>query len=259
LGAVAGITAGASAAAVLVVALAAFAAGMVLRQHKVADVAWGLGFAVVAVVALLVSAGHGTGARRALLVAVTVVWGARLAAYISWRGRGAGEDLRYAAMLRGRGAWYVLGTVYMGQGALIWLVSLPIQMGMSGGWAAVPLLVIGGLLWLCGLFFEAVGDWQLGRFRAVPANRGQIMDRGLWRYTRHPNYFGDACVWWGIFLIGCGSWLGLAAIVSPLVMTYLLVWGSGKRLTEKRMRESRPEYAAYARRTSGFIPLPPRG
>jgi steroid 5-alpha reductase family enzyme len=153
----------------------------------------------------------------------------------------------------------VLATVYLGQGALIWLVSLPIQVGMSGGWALTPLLVIGGLVWLCGVFFEAVGDWQLERFRSDPANRGQLMDRGLWRYTRHPNYVGDACVWWGIFLIGCGSWLGLATVVSPLVMTYLLVWGSGKRMTEKRMVASRPGYAGYAARTSGFIPWPPRG
>jgi steroid 5-alpha reductase family enzyme len=249
----------ASAAGVLAVALVAFAAGTALRRHNVADIAWGLGFAVVAVVALVVSAGHGTGARRGLLVAVTVVWGARLAAYIFWRSRGAGEDPRYEAMLANRGPLYVLATVYLGQGALIWLVSLPIQVGMSGGWALTPLLVIGGLVWLCGVFFEAVGDWQLERFRSDPANRGQLMDRGLWRYTRHPNYFGDACVWWGIFLIGCGSWLGLATVVSPLVMTYLLVWGSGKRMTEKRMVASRPGYAGYAARTSGFIPWPPRG
>jgi steroid 5-alpha reductase family enzyme len=253
-----GIVLGASAAAVLVVALVAFAVGMALRRHNVADVAWGLGFAVVAVVALVASAGHGVGPRRWLLVAVTTVWGVRLAGHIFWRNRGGGEDPRYEKMLSGRGAWYVLGTVYLGQGALIWLVSLPVQVGMPGRWPGTALLAAGGLLWACGLFFEAVGDWQLGRFVADPSNRGQIMDRGLWRYTRHPNYFGDACVWWGIFLIGFGSWGSLVTLVSPLVMTYLLVWGSGKRLTEKRMVASKPGYAAYAARTSGFIPLPRR-
>ncbi len=249
---------GASAAAVLVVALAGFAAGTALRRHNVADVAWGLGFALVAVVSLLVTAGHGQPARRTLLTAVTVIWGLRLAAHIARRGRGRGEDPRYEQMLRRHGRWYPLGAVYLAQGALIWVVSLPVQLGMTGGWSLTPLLVIGSLLWACGLFFEAVGDWQLERFKADPAHRGQIMDRGLWRYTRHPNYFGDACVWWGIFVIGLSSWAGLAAVISPLIMTYLLVWGSGKRLTEKRMIASRPGYAEYAARTSGFIPRPVR-
>jgi steroid 5-alpha reductase family enzyme len=249
---------GASAGAVLAVALAGFAAGTALRRHNIADVAWGAGFAVVAVVSLLVSPGYGQPGRRALLTAVTVIWGLRLAGHIARRGRGRGEDPRYAQMLRGHGRWYPLGAVYLAQGALIWLISLPVQLGMAGRWALTPLLVAGGLLWACGLFFEAAGDWQLERFKADPAHRGQIMDRGLWRYTRHPNYFGDACVWWGIFLIGLGSWAGLAAVISPLVMTWLLVWGSGKRLTEQRMIANRPGYAEYAARTSGFIPLPPR-
>lgn len=258
-GALAWLTLGASAGAVLVVVLAVFAVGTALRRHNVADIAWGLGFAVVAVVSLLVTAGHGQPARRVLLAAVTVAWGLRLAGHISWRSRGRGEDPRYAEMLREHGPWYPLVAVYLAQGALIWLVSLPVQLGMAGGRALTALLVAGGLLWGFGLFFEAVGDWQLARFRAGPSNRGQIMDRGLWRYTRHPNYFGDACVWWGIFLIGIGTWLSLVTVISPLVMTYLLVWGSGKRLTERRMIASRPGYAQYAAQTSGFIPRPPRG
>jgi steroid 5-alpha reductase family enzyme len=257
-GGLAGLTLGASAAAVLVLMLGTFAAGTALGRHNVADVSWGLGFAVVAVVALLVTLGHGQPARRGLLAAATVIWGLRLAGHIFRRSRGRGEDPRYADMLRDRGPGQVLLRVYLSQGALIWLISLPVQLGMAGGWALTPLLVIGGLLWACGLFFEAVGDWQLERFRADPANRGQIMDRGLWRYTRHPNYFGDASVWWGLFLIGLASWPSLITVISPLVMTYLLVWGSGKRLTEKRMIDSRPGYARYAARTSGFIPLPPR-
>ena len=255
------VTLAASAGAVLVAALAGFATGTALRRHNIADVAWGLGFALVTVVSLLVTAGHGQPARRALLVAATLIWGLRLAAHIARRGRGRGEDPRYEQLLRGHGRWYPLGTVYLSQGALIWLISLPVQLGMLGtlgGWAQAVLLTAGGLLWACGLFFEAVGDWQLERFKADPAHRGQIMDRGLWRYTRHPNYFGDACVWWGIFLIGLGSWAGLATVISPLVMTWLLVWGSGKRLTEQRMIANRPGYAGYAARTSGFIPWPPR-
>jgi steroid 5-alpha reductase family enzyme len=118
--------------------------------------------------------------------------------------------------------------------------------------------VAGWLAWLVGFFFEVGGDWQLARFRADPANRGQIMDRGLWRYTRHPNYFGDACMWWGIFLISYGSPLQLVTLVSPLLMTFILTRGTGQRMTERRMSGNRPGYAEYVRRTSGFIPLPPR-
>ena len=256
-----GATLGLSAAAVLVVMLLAFTAGTVAGRHNVADVAWGIGFAAVAVVALIASAGHGDGTRRALLAAATVIWGLRLASHIFLRSRGRGEDPRYAAVLgkaRGNRGWYALRTVYLAQGALIWVISLPVQAGMSAGRPLAAPMVAGGLLWLGGLFFEAVGDRQLETFKSDPANRGKIMDRGLWRYTRHPNYFGDACVWWGIFLIACGSWVSAATVISPLLMTYLLVWGSGKRLAEKRMADSRPGYAQYAARTSGFIPLPPR-
>jgi steroid 5-alpha reductase family enzyme len=245
-----------------VLVLGTFAVGARLKRHNVADIAWGLGFAVVAVVALATSAGHGCLARRVLLTAVTVIWGLRLAGHICRRSRGGGEDPRYADLMakaRGHPAWYALRNVYLGQGVLIWVISLPVQAGLYAGRPLDALLVIGGLLWLCGLLFEAVGDAQLARFRADPANRGQIMDQGLWRYTRHPNYFGDACVWWGIFLIACGSWVSLATVFAPLLMTYLLVWGSGKRLTEKRMIASRPGYAGYAARTSGFIPWPRRG
>jgi steroid 5-alpha reductase family enzyme len=256
-----GVTLALSGGGVLVLMLATFAAGVALGRHNVADIAWGLGFAVVAVVSLASSAGHGQEARRVLLAAVTVIWGLRLATHIFWRSRGAGEDPRYADLLdkaKGNRSWYALRTIYLAQGALIWLISLPVQVGMFAGRPLVPLLVIGCLLWLCGLLLEAVGDRQLERFKADRANHGKIMDRGLWRYTRHPNYFGDACAWWGIFMIGCGSWASLATVISPLLMTYLLVWGSGKRLTEKRMVKTRPGYADYAARTSGFLPLPPR-
>jgi steroid 5-alpha reductase family enzyme len=251
-----------SAGAVLVLMLLAFRAGQLLGRHNVADVAWGASFALVALVALANSAGRGQDLRRDLLAAATVIWGLRLATHILLRSRGAGEDPRYAAMLgkaKGNKGWAALRLIYLPQGALIWVISLPVQVGMYAARPLVPLQVIGGLLWLCGMFFETVGDRQLERFKADPANRGTIMDRGLWRYTRHPNYFGDAAVWWGIFLIGCGSWASLATIFAPLLMTYLLIWGSGKRLTEKRMMRNRPGYAQYAARTSGFIPLPPRG
>ena len=132
-----------------------------------------------------------------------------------------------------------------------------VQAGMVQQAPVSAVTVAGCAVWLIGFFFEAVGDWQLTRFRADPANRGRIMDRGLWRYTRHPNYFGDACMWWGLFGTGYGSAVQLVTVVSPLLMTFILTRGTGQRLTDRRMAQTRPDYAEYAARTSGFIPLPP--
>ena len=123
---------------------------------------------------------------------------------------------------------------------------------------AGPVTVIGAAVWLGGFAFESLGDWQLARFKADPRNQGLIMDRGLWRYTRHPNYFGDFCMWWGLFLIALGSWAELPTVIAPLLMTFILTRGTGQRLTDRRMAATRPQYADYAARTSGFVPLPPR-
>jgi steroid 5-alpha reductase family enzyme len=140
----------------------------------------------------------------------------------------------------------------------MWFVSLPVQVAMfeqgEANWATWA----GVLLWLVGFTFETVGDLQLTRFRNDPAMKGQVLDTGLWRYTRHPNYFGDACVWWGLSLIAFSSWPGVLTILSPLLMTWLLAKGTGKPLLEKDMASRRPGYADYVRRTSGFVPLPPK-
>ena len=140
----------------------------------------------------------------------------------------------------------------------MWLISLPIQVAAAQPERLGPLDALGGAAWAVGIFFEAVGDHQLARFRADPANAGLVMDRGLWRYTRHPNYFGDVMVWWGIYLVALSMWYAWWTIVSPLVMSTLLISVSGKRLLEHRMRR-RPGYAEYVARTSGFFPRPPRG
>jgi steroid 5-alpha reductase family enzyme len=256
------LTLGISACAVLGLMLATYAAGTLLGRHNVADIAWGGGFALVALVSLATSGGHGRDERRALLAAATVIWGLRLAWYIFRRSRGAGEDPRYAALLgraKGSRAWSALRVVYLPQGALVWLISLPVQAGMFAARPLVPLQAAGVLAWLCGLFFEAVGDWQLERFKADPANRGKVMDRGLWAWTRHPNYFGDSCVWTGLWILALGSPLGLITVFSPVLMTVLLLRFSGKALLEKRMLRSKgAAYAAYLESTSGFFPLPPR-
>jgi steroid 5-alpha reductase family enzyme len=256
-----GITLLITAAAVLALLMATFAVALAAGRHSVVDTVWGLGFALVAIVAFAASAGHGNDGRRLLLTFATAVWGVRLAAHIGWRSRGAGEDPRYAEMLAkapGSPAAYAFRKVYLTQAGLLWLISVPVQAGMFERAPLGPLAVAGALIWLCGLIFESAGDWQLTRFRADPANRGKLMDRGLWRYTRHPNYFGDACIWWGLFLISLGSAYGLLTVFSPVLMTYLLTMGSGKPIAEAHMLATRPGYAGYAARTSGFFPLPPR-
>lgn len=253
-----------AAAAALAVMLATFAVAVRKGVHRVVDVAWGLGFAAVATVTCAAAAttGEGDTGRQVLVTVLTVLWGLRLAAHIARRGRGHGEDPRYDAMLSRAGGnrnLYALRMVYLLQGALVWLVSLPVQAASYGAGPMTALAWAGAALWAVGLGFEAVGDAQLARFRAAPANRGRIMDRGLWSWTRHPNYFGDFLVWWGLFLIACDAGLQAAAVsvVSPLVMTYLLTAGSGKRLLERHLAD-RPGWARYTARTSGFFPRPPR-
>jgi steroid 5-alpha reductase family enzyme len=148
--------------------------------------------------------------------------------------------------------------VYLLQGILAFVIASPILVGGFEGSSVGVVAWIGVGLWLVGVFFEAVGDAQMERFRRDPAHRGQVIDVGLWRYTRHPNYFGDACVWWGLSLVAFTTWPGILTILSPLAMTWLLAKGTGKPLLEKDMSSRRPGYADYVRRTSGFLPLPPK-
>ncbi|MES9509138.1 DUF1295 domain-containing protein [Streptomyces sp. NPDC000609] len=251
-----------AAATALAVMLGTFALSLNLGLHRVVDVAWGVAFAAVAVVAFGLSGGQGDPGRRALVTGLTVVWGLRLAVHIARRGSGHGEDPRYEVMLaraRGNRNLYALRMVYLLQGALVWLVSLPVQAAQYTPRPLSALAWAGTAVWAVGLFFEAVGDAQLARFKADPANRGRIMDQGLWRLTRHPNYFGDFCVWWGLFLVACdgGRQAAAVSVVSPVVMSALLISGSGKRLLERHMA-GRPGWDAYMARTSAFFPRPPR-
>jgi steroid 5-alpha reductase family enzyme len=236
-------------------------ASLRLRDASIVDVWWGPGFAAIAVLGFaLTGGGH---PRRALLLALAGVWGLRLGAYLLWRNAGRGEDPRYQAMRRRWGArfpWVSLATVFSLQGALMWIVSLPLQLGMARpGPPRLGLLdALGVALFAVGLFFEAVGDGQLARFKADPANAGRVMDRGLWRFTRHPNYFGDFLVWWGIFAVALATPLGVLSVVGPALMTFLLLRVSGVALLERSIAGRRPGYEAYRRRTSAFFPRPPR-
>ncbi|MGA9748885.1 MAG: DUF1295 domain-containing protein [Nocardioides sp.] len=247
--------------AVLLVLGVTFVVALKLGRHAVVDVTWGLGFAVVAITAFLVAEGEGDGLISTLALVLTVVWGARLATHIALRSRGKGEDPRYEALMAkapGNPNLHAFLRIYLTQGALMWFISLPVQVAMFTQGEANLATWLGVLLWLVGFVFETVGDLQLTRFRNDPATKGQVLDTGLWRYTRHPNYFGDACVWWGIALVAFSAWPGILTILSPLVMTWLLAKGSGKPLLERGMAERRPGYAEYVRRTSGFFPLPPK-
>ena len=224
------------------------------RRYDTIDSVWGLGFAVIALVSFALESGALLS--RLLITVLTVVWGVRLAVHIHSRNRGKPEDSRYVTLLAKGGRGRMFLRVYLVQGVLMWVVSLPVQVGQYGGGPGV-LGWLGVFVWAVGLAFEAVGDFQLRRFKASPSNEGRVLDTGLWRYTRHPNYFGDACVWWGLYL-ACHSWAGAATVIAPLVMTALLAKGSGKPMLEKDMLARRPAYADYVRRTSGFIPLRPK-
>jgi len=249
-----------SALTLLAYALALWLLSVALRDASIADPAWGAGFVLIAWLAYAI--GEGCRGRRLLLGALVSVWGARLALYLIARKlRERREDARYAAMRERHGRRFVLvslATVFLLQGALMWVISLPFAVAAAQPQRLGPLDALGGAAWAVGVFFEAVGDHQLARFKADPANAGRVMDSGLWRYTRHPNYFGDFMVWWGIYIVALSTGYAWWTIVSPLVMSTLLIRVSGKRLLEAQMRQ-RPGYAEYVARTSGFFPLPPRG
>lgn len=242
---------------------AVMAVAIRIKNQSIIDIFWGPGFVVTAIVSYVMSIGSGgDDTRRLVVLALTSIWGLRLGAYIGNRSRGHGEDKRYTDLMRHRTGTlvgFLVRKVYGLQGAIMIVVSLPVQFAM---YQSEPLGIIGSIgiaVWIIGFGFETIGDWQLSRFKADPANAGQIMDRGLWGWTRHPNYFGDACVWVGLFLLALGAPWGLVAVISPIVMTRLLVSFTGKALLEKGMRRSRGEaYDAYVASTSGFLPLPPR-
>ncbi|KHL15611.1 steroid 5-alpha reductase family enzyme [Mumia flava] len=253
------VVSGASLAAVVVVMAATALVARRVGRVSVVDVAWGLAFVAVAIVCLPLALVYGTADRSLLLAVLVAAWGVRLAVHIGRRAGGK-EDPRYEKLLAkapGDPYLYALRTVFALQGALVWLISFPLQVTAVSGGSIDWVAGIGAALILVGIAFEAIGDAQLAAFKADPAHRGMIMDRGLWAWTRHPNYFGDACVWWGVFVVAAAQWPGVFTVVSPLIMTYLLVWGSGARMTERVMAD-RPGFAEYRERTSGFFPLPPR-
>ncbi len=252
---VAGLSLAATAVVMTVTAYAAARAGRV----SVVDVGWGLALVAVAVVCAVLA---GTW-QSWLLVGLVGAWGARLSTHIFSRSRGHGEDPRYEELLGGTldrvGMAHAVRKVFAVQGAAVWLVSLPLQAAAVAGLEWAWIVWVGAAVWVVGVVFESVGDAQLAAYQRDP-DRGPVLDRGLWSWTRHPNYFGDACVWWGLWLAGglASGWVaGLASLAAPVAMTIWLVWITGARLLERTMMK-RPGYPEYAARTSMFVPLPPK-
>ena len=261
-----------------------WAISVAVKDASLIDIFWGFGFLVVAAVCLYLA--NPKTPYLTLLAALPILWGIRLSLYLGWRNLGHGEDVRYIAMRKravkkgmSEMGWRVrsLFTIYFGQGLLIMIVSAPIWVGMatstdtiydgveSATWF-VPigiLSILGTLVWLIGFLFEAVGDWQLTQFLKKnknydgPYENKPVLDTGLWKYTRHPNYFGNACMWWGIWLVACQAPWGWVTIFAPIIMTLLLTRVSGRDLLERQLKK-RPAYQEYIRRTSGFIPRLPK-
>jgi steroid 5-alpha reductase family enzyme len=236
-----------------------FIAAVLKKDNSVADVAWGPGFVLVAAVSL--ARGPGISSRKILVSSLVVLWAVRLAAAVLARNLKKGEDERYAAWRRKWGRWIIPRSffqVFLLQGVLLVVVGLPV---IAVNASAAPPLgwpdLAGAVLWLIGFFFEAAADRELARFKRDPANRGRLLMTGLWRYSRHPNYFGEALMWWAVFLLALPVPHSAWTVAGPVLMTLLLRYVSGVPLLERKYR-GRADFEAYARRTSAFIPRPPQ-
>jgi steroid 5-alpha reductase family enzyme len=232
---------------------------LTLKNASIVDIFWGPGFVLVAWVNYLMS--PFSSPAKLLMTILVTIWGLRLALHIGMRNWGKPEDFRYVKWREENGArwwWASFFKVFLLQGVIMWIVSAPIiSIIVTDGIPPLPpLAMLGALVWAYGFFFEAVGDWQLTRFTSDPANKGKLLTSGVWKYTRHPNYFGDAAQWWGFYLIALASG-GWWTIFSPLIMTFLLVRVSGVALLEKTMK-NKPGYAEYAKQTSAFVPWLPK-
>jgi steroid 5-alpha reductase family enzyme len=251
-------------ALIIVVMTGLWLVSLRLKDVSFIDAVWPMGMLLLALATFPRT--EGDPVRKGLLVWLVGVWALRLGWHLYRRWRAHGADGRYLDLLdrteKARGWGFgktALLLVFLPQAFLAWLTSLPVQLGQVAfepavgwiGWTGAVLAVI-------GIGFESIGDAQLSAFKRDPANKGKVLDTGLWKYTRHPNYFGDACVWWGLFLIAAETGPGMWAIVGPLFLTFTLTKWSGIGITEKVIHTSRPGYADYVRRTSAFIPWPPK-
>lgn len=233
---------------------------LIVRNASIVDITWGFGFALVAAVLWVASTDRTV--LQTVVTLMAMLWGLRLTGYLAWRNIGHGEDFRYRAMRKRWGERFgliSLGTVFGFQGLIMWVVALPVHLVHNSSDSVTLALVIPGVaLWVVGMFFEAIGDLQLARFKADERNAGKVMDRGLWKYTRHPNYFGNACLWWGIAIAASSAPRAAWGLIGALLMNVLLLKVSGVALLEKSLTRRKPEYEEYIKRTSAFVPRPPR-
>jgi steroid 5-alpha reductase family enzyme len=244
-----------NAAAVAGMMLVVWVISVLIKDASIVDIGWGLGFVLIAWVTFLTS---DRTPRCWLIVLLTTIWGTRLSGYLARRNLGKGEDYRYVKMREKHGSRFPivsLLTVFGLQGLIMLIVSLPLQTGMT---VEAPttlglLACIGCAVWLIGFAFEAGGDWQLARFKADESNRGKVLDSGFWRYTRHPNYFGDFMIWWGVFLISFGTGAAWWSAIGPAVMSFFLIKVSGVAMLEKTLKK-KPGYADYIAKTNAFFP-----
>ncbi len=243
-------------AAVLASAAAAWLVSVWKRDVSIVDGLWSLMFLLAVVVYTALCSDIGP--RVSLVWVLLLIWSLRLSLYITWRNWGEPEDPRYQALRRNHAPNFPFKSLYIVfglQAVLAWSIATPLPIAVSSSSPLGPWEVFGVVLWMVGMVFQVVGDLQLARFKSDPRNRGKVLDRGLWRYTRHPNYFGEACVWWGFYLIavGAGGWW---TIFAPMLITYLLLRVSGVALLERDLKERKPAYREYCARTNAFLPGP---
>jgi len=235
-------------------------ASVMLTNASIVDPFWGLSFVIV-VWFYFARTPDGDALRNSLLTALVTLWGLRLTLYLLWRNWGHGEDFRYQAFRRKYGPdrywWISFFQTFMLQGVLVWIISSSLLGAQVQGGGLNILDYLGISIWIIGITFEAGSDFQLARFKGDPDNQGKLLQTGFWRYTRHPNYFGDAACWWGFGLMSIAAG-GYLAALGAVVMTVLIIRVSGVALLEKSLTRDKPGYDAFARRTSAFIPLPPR-
>jgi steroid 5-alpha reductase family enzyme len=248
-------------AAVLGLMFCGWLISLIYKNVSIVDSLWGLGFVLIA--GLTFGQADGYTGRKILIVLLTTVWGLRLCAHLSWRNWGKGEDPRYGSWRKAAGNqfWIVsLFKVFLLQALFLWVIALTIQFAQLSPTPAhlTGLDVLGSIIWMIGFVFESISDWQLARFKADKNNAGKVMDRGLWAYSRHPNYFGECLIWWGIFLIALSTRDSWWTVVSPIVITVVLLKMTGIPLTEKTIVNTRPGYREYTKRTSAFFPWFPK-
>ena len=245
--------------AILVMMVLLWLLSLVFKNASIVDIFWGIGFVIVTWLAFSLGAGYIP--RKQLVAVLVTIWGLRLALHIGIRNWGKPEDFRYAKWRQDNGSrwwWFSFFQVFLLQGVLMWIISAPLIAAQTSGYPVIitPLDMIGVVLWLIGMFFEALGDLQLMLFKANPANKGKLLTTGVWRFTRHPNYFGESALWWGYYVIALasGSWW---TVFSPIIMTWLLLRVSGVAMLERTMKV-KPGYEEYMKNTSEFFPWFPK-